>query len=136
MSTSGNDAMTDASHAQAFDEDEADFTPPFIDAPADHPMWREVREKLRTVHDPEIPVNIYELGLVYRVEIGEGNAVKVDMTLTSPGCPVAETMPGMVREAVQQVEGVGDVDVEIVWDPMWNPRMMAETAKMALDMGY
>lgn len=127
--------MADAT-AAPIDEDEADFTPPFVDAPVSHPMWRDVREKLRTVFDPEIPVNVYELGLVYRVEIGEGNGVKVDMTLTSPGCPVAGTMPDMVRDAVRQVEGIGEVEVEIVWDPMWNPRMMAETAKMALDMGY
>ena len=93
----------------------------------------QVTAALRKVYDPEIPVDIYELGLVYGVEVSEAKDVSIRMTLTSPGCPVAEQMPGMVKHAVQSfVEGVGDVEVEIVWDPTWTPDLMSEAAQLEL----
>jgi FeS assembly SUF system protein len=124
------------SDAATLNEEEDDFTvdPPMIDAPMDHPLWPRIVGSLRTVFDPEIPVNIYELGLVYRVEISEFNDVHIDMTLTAPGCPVAGEMPGMIKDAVASVDGIGAVDVELVWDPPWNPSLMADTAKLQLNM--
>ena len=93
----------------------------------------QVTAALKTVYDPEIPVNIYELGLVYGVDVSEQKDVSIRMTLTSPGCPVAEQMPGMVQHAVHSfVEGVGDVEVEIVWDPPWTPDLMTEAAQLEL----
>ncbi|HYD19410.1 MAG TPA: DUF59 domain-containing protein, partial [Patescibacteria group bacterium] len=90
---------------------------------------------LRDVYDPEIPVNIYELGLIYKVDIDkESNDVFVEMTLTSPGCPVAGEMPGMIENAIKTVNDVNAVKVEIVWDPAWDPSKMAETAKLQLNM--
>ena len=89
---------------------------------------------MRTVHDPEMPVNIYDLGLIYDIAIGEDRTVSVTMTLTTPNCPVAETMPQMVMEAVQSVDEVASVDVDLVMDPPWTPEMMSEDARLALDM--
>lgn len=91
---------------------------------------------LKTVFDPEIPVNIYDLGLIYDITIDEENQVKVDMTLTSPGCPVAQTFPGTVEQAVNQVEGVTDCTVELVWEPPWTQERMTEAAKLELGMFY
>ncbi len=111
--------------------------PPEVDLPHDHPLCDAVVKALRDVYDPEIPVNIYELGLIYAVKIEDGEKgadVYVRMTLTSPACPVAQEMPGMVQAELFKVVGVQDADVEIVWDPTWNPGMMAETAKMQLNM--
>jgi len=108
--------------------------PPSVDLPLGHPKLPEILTALRTVFDPEIPVNIYELGLVYRVEIDPENNVAVKMTLTAPGCPVAGEMPDQVRDAVASVDGLGEVDVELVWEPSWNPSLMAETAKLQLGM--
>ena len=89
---------------------------------------------LRTVYDPEIPVNIYELGLIYGLKIGADGAVAVDMTLTAPGCPVAGELPKWVADAVADVDGVGEVEVKLVWEPGWTPERMSEDAKLALDM--
>ena len=89
-------------------------------------------EALKTVFDPEIPVDIYELGLIYDVRIEENAHVKLQMTLTSPHCPVAESLPGDVERTVRDVEGVEDAKVEVVWDPTWNPAMMSEAAKLEL----
>lgn len=89
---------------------------------------------LQTVYDPEIPVNIYDLGLIYTCEIGETGDVKIEMSLTAPGCPVAGEMPGMVARAVEAVEGTGEVEVTLVWEPQWNPGLMSEDAKLALGM--
>jgi FeS assembly SUF system protein len=89
---------------------------------------------LKTVYDPEIPVDIYELGLVYRVDIEDDRTVRVDMTLTAPGCPVAGEMPGWVENAVASVEGVGRVEVNMVFDPPWDPSRMSDEARVALDM--
>jgi FeS assembly SUF system protein len=112
--------------------------PPYIDAPQGHPLWPEIVAGLRDVYDPEIPVNLYELGLIYKVVITgrdkDINDVYVQMSLTSPACPVAQEMPGMVQGAIFPIKGIGDVDVEIVWDPPWEPSMMAETAKLQLNM--
>ncbi|HEY3570818.1 MAG TPA: SUF system Fe-S cluster assembly protein [Thermoanaerobaculia bacterium] len=91
-------------------------------------------EALKTVYDPEIPVNIYELGLIYDVDIQEEGAVKVKMTLTAPGCPVAGTLPGEVQAKVAGVPGVSSAEVELVWDPAWNPSMMSEAARLELGM--
>jgi FeS assembly SUF system protein len=91
-------------------------------------------EELRKVHDPEIPVNIYDLGLIYRIDIADNGDVSVDMTLTAPACPVAGMMPVMVEDAVKKVEGVGEVKVELVWDPPWKPEMMSEEARLELGM--
>ncbi len=94
----------------------------------------EVIEALKSVHDPEIPVNIYDLGLIYEKEIFEDGSVKILMTLTAPGCPVAGEMPGDVAQAVAKVEGVGEVEVELTWEPMWTPRRLSEEARLLLDM--
>jgi FeS assembly SUF system protein len=91
-------------------------------------------EALKTIYDPEIPVNIYELGLIYDVDIQDEGVVKVKMTLTSPGCPVAGSLPGEVQAKVAGVPGVTAADVELVWDPEWNPSMMSEAARLELGM--
>jgi FeS assembly SUF system protein len=91
-----------------------------------------VIEGLRTVYDPEIPVNIYDLGLIYELNISDTGAVNVAMTLTAPGCPVAGIMPQMIADAAASVIGVGEVEVQLVWDPPWDKDMMAEDAKLAL----
>jgi FeS assembly SUF system protein len=89
---------------------------------------------LKTVFDPEIPVDIYELGLIYAVEIEDDGKVKVEMTLTTPSCPSAQELPGQVEEAVRMVSGVTDVEVEVVWDPPWDQSRMSEDARLALNM--
>jgi FeS assembly SUF system protein len=91
-------------------------------------------EALKTVYDPEIPVNIYELGLIYDIDIQEDGTVKVKMTLTAPGCPVAGTLPGEVQDKVAGAPGVTSAEVELVWDPAWNPSMMSEAARLELGM--
>lgn len=108
--------------------------PQNADIPAGHPLWPAIAAALREVYDPEIPVNVYELGLIYRVMLDDGNNASVQMTLTSPHCPVAEEMPGMVQSAVMSVEGVKSASVDLVWEPPWDPSMMAETAKLQLNM--
>ena len=94
----------------------------------------QVVEAMRTVFDPEIPVNIYDLGLIYTTEIQAAGDVSITMSLTAPGCPVAGEMPGMVARAVSGIDGTGVVDVKIVWEPMWTPELMSEDAKLALGM--
>jgi FeS assembly SUF system protein len=95
-----------------------------------------VIEALRTVYDPEIPVNIFELGLVYKVDVDDQDVVHIEMTLTSPMCPVAETLPDEVRAKVEAVDGVSGAAVEVVWDPPWNPSMMTEEAQLELGIIY
>lgn len=91
-------------------------------------------EVLKTIFDPEIPVNIYELGLIYDIDIQENGVVQVKMTLTAPGCPVAGSLPGEVRDRVESVHGVTSADVEVVWEPTWTPAMMSEAARLELGM--
>ena len=92
----------------------------------------KVIEVMRTVYDPEIPVNVYELGLVYKVDVGPGGDVVLQMTLTSPGCPVAASLPLEVENKVRAVPGVASAKVELVWDPPWSPNLMSEAAKLQL----
>ena len=89
---------------------------------------------LKTVYDPEIPVDIYELGLIYKVDVADNKDVTIDMTLTAPGCPVAGEMPGMVKDAVKTVKGIGEVKVNMTFDPPWTPDRMSEEAKLELNM--
>ena len=98
----------------------------------DHPLYESVVEACRTVFDPEIPVNIYDLGLVYTVAIDSENAVNIAMTLTAPGCPVAGEMPGWVADAVNSVPGVKQVDVAMTFDPPWGMEMMSDEARLEL----
>ncbi len=100
----------------------------------DHPLYDPVVQACRTVFDPEIPVNIFDLGLVYTIEINTENAVVIAMTLTAPGCPVAGEMPGWVGAAVETVPGVKDVDVQMTFDPPWGMEMMSDEAR--LEMGF
>jgi FeS assembly SUF system protein len=92
----------------------------------------DIISALKTVYDPEIPADIYELGLVYRIDIEDDRSVKIDMTLTAPGCPVAGEMPGWVQDAVGAVEGVSGVEVNMVFDPPWTPDRMSEEAQVAV----
>ena len=111
----------------------ADSLPPPPGISPDHPLARQIVRALSSVYDPEIPVDIYQLGLVYDVALNEANDARISMTLTTPGCPVAGSMPGMVEHAVAtMVDGIGDVEVELVWDPPWNPDMMSEAAQLEL----
>ncbi len=98
----------------------------------DHPLYEPVVDACRTVYDPEIPVNIYDLGLIYTIAIEEDNSVKVIMTLTAPGCPVAGDMPGWIMEAIEPVAGVKEVDVELTWEPPWGMEMMSDEARLEL----
>ncbi len=104
-------------------------------AERDDSLRAAVIDALRTVYDPEIPVNIYDLGLIYELAVDEGDGrVAIRMTLTAPGCPVAQTFPAVVAEAVRRVGGVSDVDVELVWDPPWSKERMSEAARLELGM--
>ena len=115
-----------------------DATPPLEGAPliapssTDHPLYDQVVEACRTVYDPEIPADIYELGLIYKIDIEDDRSVKIDMTLTAPGCPVAGEMPGWVQNAVGAVEGVSDVEVNMTFDPPWTPNLITEEGKKLL----
>ena len=97
-------------------------------------IGQELIAALKTVYDPEIPVDIYELGLIYKVDVADNKDVTIDMTLTAPGCPVAGEMPGMVKDAVKTVKGVGEVKVNMTFDPPWTPDRMSEEAKLELNM--
>ena len=98
----------------------------------------ELKEQIvsenKKIYDPEIPVNIYELGLIYKIEIKEAKKVDIDMTLTSPNCPVAESLPKMVKDNILKLEGVDDVDLNLVWDPPWTKDKMSESAKLELNL--
>lgn len=99
-------------------------------------LKQKVIDALKQVFDPEIPVNIYDLGLIYDIAINEDNTVHIQMTLTSPGCPVAQTFPGTVEQAVNQIEEVSDCVVELVWDPPWSQDRMSEAARLELGFFY
>jgi len=94
----------------------------------------QIIEEIRKIYDPELPVNIYELGLIYDIEVENEKFVKIKMTLTTPNCPVAETLPNDVKEGAMQVEGIEKVDLELVWDPPWTQDMMSEAAKLELNL--
>ena len=97
-------------------------------------MKQKVIEEIKKIYDPEIPVNIYELGLIYKLDIDEKNKVVVDMTLTSPNCPVAESLPKQVKENIMKIKGVSDVDLNLVWEPPWTKDKMSEAAKLELNL--
>jgi FeS assembly SUF system protein len=94
----------------------------------------EVVNTLRTVYDPEIPVDIYELGLVYEVEVEPNGVANITMTLTSPMCPAAQSLPPEIKEKIESVKGITQANVDVVWEPRWDPSMMTEAAKLALNM--
>src|SRR5690554_423882 len=98
----------------------------------DHPLYDSMVEACRSVYDPEIPVNIFDLGLIYTIAISPENAVSITMTLTAPGCPVADEMPGWVADAVNAVDGVKQVDVEMTFEPQWGMDMMSDEARLEL----
>ena len=112
----------------------ATATGPFEPSSEPSEVENAIVEALKTVFDPEIPVNIYELGLIYDIDILEEGDVKVKMTLTAPGCPVAGTLPGEVQAKVESAPGVTSANVELVWDPAWEPSMMSEAARLQLGM--
>jgi FeS assembly SUF system protein len=107
-------------------------TPLIAPSSTDHALYEQIVEACRSVYDPEIPVNIYELGLIYTIEIDAENAVAIKMSLTAPGCPVAGEMPGWVADAVEPIAGVKQVDVELVWEPPWGMDMMSDEARLEL----
>jgi FeS assembly SUF system protein len=117
-------------------------TPPSLqESPVENDATNRIKAQmvdfLKTVHDPEIPVNIYDLGLIYRIDLfhdGEKFRAEIDMTLTAPGCPVAGTMPGLVQLAASQADGLSDVKVELVWEPAWDRARMSEAARLELNM--
>ena len=119
--------MDDAAHI------ETEATTPLKQAELDA-LTDKLIEKLKTVFDPEIPVDIYELGLIYKVDVSDDKDVVIDMTLTAPGCPVAGEMPDWVREAVMSIEGVRSCAVNLVFDPPWDPSLMSDEAKLELNM--
>ena len=94
----------------------------------------QIIAEIKKIYDPEIPVNIYELGLIYDIKVENKNTAKVKMTLTSPNCPVAESLPKEVKDGIMQVEGIDKVDLDLVWDPPWDKSMMSESAKLELNL--
>ena len=94
----------------------------------------KIIEEVKKIFDPEIPVNIYELGLIYKIEVDDKNKVNIDMTLTSPNCPVAESLPNQVKDNIMKVEGVSDVNLNLVWEPPWDKDKMSEAAKLELNI--
>ena len=97
-------------------------------------LKEQVVSEIKKIYDPEIPVNIYELGLIYKIEIKEAKKVNIDMTLTSPNCPVAESLPRMVKDNILELDGVDDVNLNLVWDPPWTKDKMSEAAKLELNL--
>ena len=97
-------------------------------------LKEKIINEVKKIYDPEIPVNIYELGLIYEIKVEKDNNVKVKMTLTTPNCPVAESLPKEVKDSIMQVKEVNDVDLELVWDPPWDKSMMSEAAKLELNL--
>ena len=99
-----------------------------------HRLTDDIIAGLKTVYDPEIPADIYELGLIYKIDIGDDRAVKIDMSLTTPNCPSAQELPVMVENAVSSVPGVREAKVSVVWDPPWDPSRMSDEARLVLNM--
>ncbi len=132
---SGVGAAAPVSAAVAVETQEPpEGTPLLSPSSLDHPLFPEIEAALRTIYDPEIPVNIYDLGLVYAILVDAEGAVKIEMTLTAPGCPVAGEMPGWVMDAVEPLPGVKMVDVNLVWDPPWTMDRLTDEAR--LELGY
>ncbi len=132
--------MSEASQAENIESPETETAAPLLTTSGDAIAPEEVERitadivaALKTVYDPEIPVDIYELGLIYKIEMDDDRLIRVDMTLTAPGCPVAGEMPGWVDNAVRGVEGISDVMVNMVFDPPWTPERMSEEAQVALN---
>jgi len=97
-------------------------------------LKENIIKEFKKIYDPEIPVNIYELGLIYKIDVQEDNIINVEMTLTSPNCPVAESLPIMVKEHIMKVEGVKNVELKLVWDPPWSKDKMSDAAKLELNL--
>ena len=112
--------------------DQLEGAPLIKPSSTDHPLYEQIVEACRSVFDPEIPVNIYDLGLVYTIDISAESEVNVTMTLTAPGCPVAGEMPGWLAEAIEPLPGVKQVDVELTWEPPWGMDMMSDEARLEL----
>lgn len=114
--------------------DEAARPVPYMPGTESSPLEPGIVEAIRTVYDPEIPVNVFELGLIYDLRIDEQGGVKVFMTLTSPSCPVAEELPGWIERAIYTIDGVDKVEIELVWDPFWKQDYMTEEARLQLGL--
>tara|TARA_B100000959_G_scaffold212546_1_gene223544 strand:+ start:776 stop:1078 length:303 start_codon:yes stop_codon:yes gene_type:complete len=97
-------------------------------------LKEKIIKEIKKIYDPEIPVNIYELGLIYKIEIDSKNNVELDMTLTTPNCPVAESLPKQVKDSIMNVDGVNEVNFNLVWEPPWDKSMMSEAAKLELNL--
>ena len=97
-------------------------------------LKEKVISEIKKIYDPEIPINIYELGLIYNIEVIENKRINIEMTLTSPNCPVAEELPNEVKNSIKKIEGVSEVHLKIVWDPPWDKSMMSESAKLELNL--
>ena len=122
------DAQNEGAAAPEVERDESAASPPSLEA--------QVVEAIKTIYDPEIPVNIYELGLIYELRADEATGkVEVEMTLTSPACPVAGTLPGEVETKIREIEAVTEVTVELVWDPPWSKDLLSDAAKLTLGLG-
>ena len=97
-------------------------------------LKEKIIKEVKKIYDPEIPVNIYELGLIYNIQVNDDRKVNIEMTLTSPNCPVAESLPNMVKENILKIDGVEDVELKLVWDPPWTKDRMSEAAKLELNL--
>jgi len=113
-------------------QDRIEGAPLILPSSTDHPLYPGVVDACRTVFDPEIPVNVFDLGLIYTIDISDENEVRIVMTLTAPGCPVAGEMPGWVADAVEPMAGIKQVDVQMTFDPPWGMEMMSDEAKLEL----
>ena len=114
------------------EEDKLEGSPLIAPSTTEHEIYESVVDACKSVYDPEIPVNIYDLGLIYTIDITQENDVRIIMTLTAPGCPVAGEMPGWVSDAIEPIAGIRKVDVELIWEPPWGMDMMSDEAKLEL----
>jgi FeS assembly SUF system protein len=116
------------------DIDYAELLVPYLEGNADSPLEPQVIEELRTVYDPEIPVSVFDLGLIYDLRFSDDGTVLVIMTLTAPACPVAEEIPEWIKAAIMRVDGVEEVEIDLTWEPFWKPEYMTEAARLELGM--
>jgi FeS assembly SUF system protein len=116
------------------DIDYAELLVPYLEGNADSPLEPQVIEELRTVYDPEIPVSVFDLGLIYDLRFSDDGTVLVIMTLTAPACPVAEEIPEWSKAAIMRVDGVEEVEIDLTWEPFWKPEYMTEAARLELGM--